>query len=428
MANPVLPQDANSTNEDQLLKDWYTHRRIEDLVYPELPFLSMLNKNMGVSGRQMVTPQIYSDPQGTSNTFSKSLGNQFPLVAAAFVQTANQKYTIESIQARLIKQSRDQEGGFMPLMKANMDKSIRSHSNRMNIDLVANDGTSALAQIASATVVVVPGYTNVVQLQLVIPEQSRYFETNAIVTMGVNNVAPYGNTNIGIIISIQRTPGIIQVACQAVPFTNVAYLGFDGDYITNDLPSGATSWQGLAAWVPTVAARTANSGALLSNPFNGVVRSVDPDRLAGVALDLTGSPVKSALIRTSSAIQVNGGRPNIALMHEFDFASLEESLGPNVRYEMAGLGGNNNIGFSAIMVQTPGRPIKVVQESCVPRGTIYVLSMETWELGIWQDFTNIVDDDGLTVLRTVNDSVQWRVRTFGALTNHAVGWNGVVSI
>lgn len=437
MANPAFPQEANSTNENNLLKDWYTHDRIRDLVYPDTVFLSMLKKNMDGTGRQYVVPQIFSDSQGTSNTFTKALGNQYPLTAATFMGVPNQKYTVGSIQARLMRQSRDKEGAFLDLMKENIDKTLKNHMNRLQIDLVANDGSGALAQFSALTPIVIPGFSNTYTLQLNNVTQVRYFEINSRLTVAdTQNLpsAPATNTGLGTLIQINRTAGILTIAFDptAVPAGSpaVQWIGYDGDFITNDLAAGATNWQGLAAWIPSAAVRALPS---FTDPvqglFNGVYRAQDSDRLAGTALSLIGSPVKSAFIRLASAIRVNGGRIDVGLLHEFDYASLEESLGPNVRYDNVVLSKEANIGFEAIVLRTGVGEVRLIQDSCVPRGTLYGLQMDTWELQIWADMANIVQDDGLTVLRGgVDDSVQWRARSFGAMVCHAVGFNGVCNI
>src|SRR6185503_11512570 len=400
MANPIFPQEANSVNENNLLKDWYTHDRIRDLVYPTVPFTMMLRMDMSVSGRQYVAPQIFSDPQGTSDTFSVAQGNQFPLTAATFIQQPLQKYTLGSITGRLMRQTRNEEGGFLNMTKESIDKSLKTHVNRLHCDLTANDGTGALAEIASVTPVVLAPYTNVVQIQLSIPEQVRYFELRLSVTMAANKVAPYGATDVGSVVAIARTPGIITVALNA-PFAGpVNWLGVDGDFVTNDPSNGAQPWQGLPAWLPTVASRSAG---VLVPLFNGVDRTQDSDRLAGVALDLTGSPVKSALIRLASAISANGGSPDTSFMHQFDFAALAESLGPNVLYDNIVLSKEANISYRSIVLQTESGEVRIVQDAAIPRGTLYMLEMDSWKLACWGDFANIIQDDGLTVLRNSAD-------------------------
>lgn len=430
MANPSFPQFADSINENNLLKDWYTPERVRDLVFKKYPFTMLLRKNMDVSGRQLVVPQIFTDPQGTANTFSIANGNQFPLQSATYLMIPNQKYTIDSITARLMRQSRDKEGAFLDLLKENIDKSLKTHVNRLHIDLVANDGSGALAQIASVTPIVLAPYTNVVAVQLVIPEQARYFEPNARLTLADVKLPPFAVTAIGTVVQVQFGPGIIVLALDApAPVGTLNWMGFDGDFVTNDIAQGATNWQGLPAWIPTVAQRAVPG--FLDIPFNGVIRSSYPERLAGTAIDLPGSPVKSALIRLAAAIDVMGGTPDTAFLHQFNFSALAESLGPNVLYDNVVLSTEANISYRSIVLQTETGEVRIVQDSAVPKNTMYMLEMNTWELACWGDFANIVQDDGLTVLRNNGDngdSVTWRARTFGSLCSHAVGFNGVVTI
>lgn len=438
MANPSFPSMANTANENNLLKDWYTPERVRDLVYKKYPFTMMLRKNMDVSGRQLVVPQIYSDPQGTADTFKIAAGNSYPLTSATFNMLAHQKYTINSITARAMRQSRNEDGAFLDLMKENIDKSLKTHMNRIHIDLCANDGTGALAQFSSVAASVLPGYTNVVLVQLSIPEQARYFEVNARLTLGnTKNVAldPVTSSALGTLVRINRTSGQLYIALDLpLPAPSVPplqWLGFDGDFITNLPSENADPWQGLPAWIPTVAVRTANAGAALLAPFNNVVRATDEDRLAGVALDLPGSPVRQAVIRLASAIDVNGGSPDVVYMHQFNFSQLVVELGSLVRYDNVVLAKEANIGYNSIVLQAETGELRIIQDSAIPKDTIYALEMDTWELACWGDFCNIVQDDGLTVLRGSGDngdSVSWRARTFGALACNAVGFNGVVTI
>lgn len=433
MANPIFPQGANTANQDQLLKEWYTPERVMDLVYKKYPFIMMLRKNMDVSGKAANVPQIYSDPQGTANTFTVAQGNQYPLTAADFRIVPRQKYSLGSITGRVMRQSRNEEGAFMDLLKENIDKTLKTHMNRLEIDFVANDGTGALAQFSSYVADAAPpaGFVNTFVLQLTIPEQVRYWEVNSRVAVANSKTGPFSalNSAVGTVYRVNRSEGKVYVAFDAAlpgPVPDLQWLGFDGDFVTNVVSSGASPIIGLAGWLPSVAARAAGA---LNSPFEGVARNTDEDRLAGVALDIPGSPVKSALIRLAAAIDVNGGDPDVFFMHQFNFSALVESLGPNVLYDNIVLSKEANIGYRAIVLQTESGEVRIVQDSCVPKGTIYGLTMDSWEALVWGDWANIVQDDGLTVLRGgTDDSVTWRARSFCALSCNAVGYNGVVTI
>ncbi len=421
---PNLPQNANSTNEDNLLKQWYTTERIVDLVYDEYPFTMLTRKNLDVSGRQIVSPQIISDPQGTSNTFSHAVGNTYPLEAATFLIDLRQKYSNGAITGKLLRQSRNDRGSFIDQLKMGVDKTLKTHYNRLHIDFTSNDGTSALAQIASATAIVLAPYPFPVAFQLSVPTQTRYFELNARVTVATNQDGT-GNPAVGTVVKIDRSSGLITVSMDVAFVGPVNWMGFDGDFVNSDPASGAVNFQGLPAWLPTVAVRSVPG--FLDVPFNGVVRSRDSDRNAGVAIDMPSSSVKSALIRLASAIRVNGGRPNLAYMHPFNFAQLADGL-QTVFYDNVALATSANISYKAIVLQTPSGEIRIIQDSCMVPNRIYMLSQETWEIGAWSDFANIIQDDGLTILRGNDDSISWRARSFCSLHCNAVGFNGVVTI
>jgi len=87
-----------------------------------------------------------------------------------------------------------------------------------------------------------------------------------------------------------------------------------------------------------------------------------------------------------------------------------------------------DIGFEALAFMGPKGMIKVISDLNVQKGVGWMLQLDTWHLESLGEAPQILDDDGLTILRNPNaDAYDVRVGYYANSTCEAPIWNGVLS-
>ena len=150
---------------------------------------------------------------------------------------------------------------------------------------------------------------------------------------------------------------------------------------------------GFRSWLPTVGDRTgATWTAYIATAFCGVDRSVYPTRLAGefVLRDNAGSEKYSdAILRGVRAVRRNGGKPDMIVVNDFDFAKIVEEIEAYKQFfqKINGpdMGGKVELthGLSAMAFAMSTTWISyVVDDSFCPQGLAYILEKETWGMAM----------------------------------------------
>lgn len=195
---------------------------------------------------------------------------------------------------------------------------------------------------------------------------------------------------------------------------NTDYLFPDGDF-------GAV-FQGIPAWIVKNSLRSG-----LGTSFNGVDRSTDPVRLAGVAYSGNGAPKKESLIQLGMMLHRMGAKPTHAFLNELDFADVVKDLTTNTRIVTETAYKNPQIGFTALEYVAPFGSIKLMTDTFVPQGEAYMLDMKTWKMPSMGQIPKVDFIDKLNWLRTAGaDSYEFRTLYRAATYCSLPGHNGVV--
>jgi hypothetical protein len=177
--------------------------------------------------------------------------------------------------------------------------------------------------------------------------------------------------------------------------------------------------RGLSAWLTSTA---------LTTPFFGVLRSKDPQRLAGIVYDGTTLSVKDAIVNAINRVAREGGKPDYVFMNFESYTQLSQDLQSNVIY--TSLEGPGKVSFSGFRFQGPkGEVIVVPDRDCEPN-TAYLLQLDSWMLLHANEGEPVfLDDNGVgQVFRTVEsfDGREIRVKYYGNLACNAPGYNAKV--
>jgi hypothetical protein len=391
------------------LKELYDNQTIENLVYNDNPFLSMVRKNTDFGGKYKPIPIITGASQGRSSNFTNAQTNQSPAQIESFFLKRVSDYSIAQIDNQTMLASRTDKMSFLEGSKVLIDGAISSITLSLASSLFRS-GTGSIGQIGSIS-------TGVITLSD--PNSVVQFEKNMVLqASATDGGAP--RASLGYVIALNRSLGTVTVS--------TSYGGSAGSpaaWTTNDylLVQGDSNSKisGLAAWIPSTAPVTGDN-------FFGVDRSVDTTRLAGVLYDGSAQPIEEALIDSSSLLAREGGKPDVALMSYASYSALEKSLGAKVVYVDSK--GPADIAFRGIMVNGANSMIKCFPDRNCPSFTCYLLTMKSWCLESLGDAPQILRyGDGLEMLRVFNaDAGEVRVAYYANLSCNAPGWNAYVKL
>jgi hypothetical protein len=162
------------------------------------------------------------------------------------------------------------------------------------------------------------------------------------------------------------------------------------DYLFLDGTFGVGA-DGIDGWVPA----TAPGG---SDSFNGVNRSVDVERLAGVRIDGTGMPFEEAVNIAGADCSYGGLTPNLMVVHPTVLAKLKNAY--KDQWESAILkangGGNKRmmeIGYAGLIVHTDFGDLEVLSDRFCPRTAVYLLSKDSWTVASCGDLVQFMQFD-----------------------------------
>lgn len=397
------------------LKILYPAGKIAEMGYRSRPFYAMVSKDEGFFGKSMQIPIRITTPQGRAAVFATAQANKVASVYKDFTITRSKDYAFASIDNETLLASEANEGAFLKAVTSEMDGAIESLHRSLAWSLYGN-GTGVIGAVGSITystnTVVLAEPEDIVKFE-VGQQLVSYDTTNA--TQRIWDTAVYVVT----VATIDRDTGTfttnaVMTSSKTVVATDLLFTY--GDRGTVAAPGKLS---GLAAWVPPTA-------PTLGVTFFGCDRAVDSVRLSGRRVNGTALTIEEALTDAARKIGREGGKPDVCFMSYSKWADLEKSLGTKVKYESFTVG---EIGFTALQVQGPRGPIKVIADTDCPNGYAWMLQMDTWELHSLGPAVRLSDVDGNKMLReTSSDGVEIRVASYAQLSCDAPGYNAVISL
>jgi len=105
MSDPFGGTGESMTTYVAMLKEWYTDRRVEWMVYQNAPTYAMMPKNAEIGGETYDVPLGYGDPQAGSARFSVAQGGKGPTTTTKFQVEVGEEYSFAQIGRKVIKPS-----------------------------------------------------------------------------------------------------------------------------------------------------------------------------------------------------------------------------------------------------------------------------------------------------------------------------------
>lgn len=399
----------NLTSFDAALKVKYPSMAIKNMVYKNNPFLALVAKSENQRGKHVIVPVHYGVPMGRSATFTTAGSNKYSSAVTAFEMVRVSNYGRADIDNQTLEAAMGDGNAFMEAAAFEIDGVLHSLGRDLAHDLFS-DGFGWRGRIGSKSgaLITLSNISDIVN-----------FEVGMVLncTTTRNSTAHSGNLTVT---AVDRDAGTVNLKTSSggASWVSPRYLHVQGDAA---VASTKRKLQGLAAWLPSTAPSSGEA-------FNGVDRSKDPTRLAGLRVDGTGQTAVEALIKAGAALWREGGRASHFFCNPSHEADICKALQGQVVYDTV-KASDAEVSFDAIKVRTPGGAVKVVSDPNCPTGVGYLVDLATWKLGSIGGAPKILMTDGIRVLRnSATDSVEVRCGYYATFYCTNPGFNARVSL
>lgn len=373
------------TNYENFLKELYLNSvEAVDLGYRDNPCMAMLPKNSSTGGDKYIKPIRYAWGTGRSGSYASAHANVGPAGRLRWEMDWTNHYVKAAVENKAIELARGagRAGAFRDLLVDEADWVQMAFANDVEVE-IHQDGTGYRGKAAGAY-----GATVADAVQL--------FEGEGV------------NFNVGDIIqkfdtSADTLPAETRVITRVDRDNDVIYFASDFTVATDATPGDEDYFLlegdsnkafGFKAWLP--------GSAVTSDLFNGVNRTVDNQRLAGVDGVQGTAPgllITDSFVQTGAKINKHGGRPNLVLTSPEDFADLALETEDRGRYVKVGAT-TGSVSFSALEIMLGSGACPVVPDRHTRSDEAFMLDTSKIELYSTNVLPSIFDLDGNLYHRT----------------------------
>lgn len=354
---------AATTQTDYVtfLKEWYRGSVVADLTYDNHPYLGLVPKKEEVRGNVYVKPIRYANTTGRSALFATAHANVGAASRERWEMSHVNNYSKAAVENKVIELSQGDSAAFASALTDEIDAAHGVFADDLDFEL---HGTSTENGVRSLLGTQTSGGL-IIDLN---PGEARFFEKGMVLQHAIA-AAPTVPADAGeeeVVAAVDRANDTITLVAD----WTTGFVATDRIFVSGDLGVKADS---LKAWLP---------GSGVSTALNGVTRTADPTRLAGVdgvKGTLSGLLITDSLVQTGAAIMKEGGKPNLILLAPADFADL--ALETEARGRYAKLSATTgSISFSALEIQTGAGAVPCVADPAVTADQGFMLDTRTIEL------------------------------------------------
>lgn len=367
---------TTSTNYADFLKELYRGSTVADLCYDSNVMLALLNKNPNTGGSKYIKPIKFSFPNGRGADYVTARANVSASNRERWEMDWTNHYVICGVDNKAIELAAGagSDGAFKDLLVDEVDGGHMAFANDVEIEL-HEDGTGYRGEATGAYAA-----TTANRVDLLAGQAANFDVGMVIQKYDVSGATLPAETRV--ITNVFRT-GLVDQIEFASDFTVPTAVG---DYFL--LQGDNVKAKGLKAWLP--------GSGVSAAPFNGVVRDVDPARLAGVdgvKGTLSGLLITDALVQTTAQIIRQGGRPNMAFVSAGDWADLALETEARGRYAKIDAT-EGTVSFSGIEVATGAGSVPVVADRHTQDDQAFVLDTRKIEVYSTNALPSLFNRDG----------------------------------
>jgi len=411
---------------DAFLKDYYTKDKIDDLTKKDRPFFGMVTREEDLGGDQYVHPFIFQNPQGFGATLAKAQQGSQQGSGNGNLQGRKWKVAYGDYSAsveigdKVIKASRSNVGAFLRDQETEINGLYNGFGDTFSTYLYGNGGQALGSFTISSGVCTLVNADDIVN-----------FEVGQILVVSANDGSDSSHILIassaqGFVVSVDRNAGTFSVSATsggsvATPtnWTGTMFGFRDGDFGG----SGATRiLLGLGAWIP--------AAAPTSTTFENINRTVDSARMSGIRLtsaEIASVTLEQRLKRLVTRMRGRnfGPGPDAVFLNPEKWQNVADSLESRGYRE---IGANAEFGYENITFKAGGKTVKLYADPFCPIGTAFALKMDTVKLGGLSKIPEVVNGDGLEMLRKVaSNDYEYRLVAYPAFVVAAPGFCGRVA-
>lgn len=356
----------------------------------------MVPKMTDFGGKNLPIPIIYGNPQNGSATFATAQAGVSTSQLKDFVLLRSKDYSLAFIDNETLEASKGNANSFLDAATTEIDGAIHSCARSLAVALYRS-GSGSLGQISAGSSV---GTATITLSDL---ESITNFEKSMVLQASATDGTGSVRSGTVTITALDRDLGAITVSgnwSAGIPAIATSdFLFRNGDY--------NLKVKGLQAWLP-------NTAPTAGDNFFSVDRSSDASRLAGIRFDGSAMPIEEALVKAASRVAREGGKPEYCFISYTKYADLENALGSKVQY--IDMKVNAEIAFRGVQINGPRGPIKVVPDVSCPGDRAFMIQMNVWKLYSLGKCPQILDTDGLKMLRQATaDGVEVRIGYYAQL-------------
>lgn len=358
----------NSTSAANILKEWYTPKRLESMLFKQFPYLEKVRKEKA-GGKYYVQPVLNGANVRRSASYAftqNSITEVSP--AVAFNTPYIEDYCTVAISTKLWRQSESDPGAFISAFKQTQDAGIAALRKSLALKLYRN-GTGSIGQLGgSSTAATVQALSN--------RADAFNFEVGDIVMTssadgGTIRAGLPASTTGAVIAGIQDNgttaslvfTGVLNAAITDVGATDYLYSN-SGDAQNN--ASTPVVVTGLLGWSPATTAS-------LTVAFQGVTRSTDERRLRGqYVANTNNNPIDEQLQNGITQLVSLGGMPDSIFLNPQDVLLLQKVASGKV---MRDQGGQAAFGFKTVIFASSSGDITVYSDPACPQGYGFICDM-----------------------------------------------------
>lgn len=417
-----MAQAFDINDAESLLKDYYTDDPIAEQSFYKNPMFAILSGEAEeCEGRRVPQPIEITHPGGASANYGEAMTGSRKSTFEDFMLAVKEQYSRVLVDYPTILKMRSKKGAFKKAIDE-FDRGFRGVGEKI---------AKRLYRTAGGTV---GKSTNISTAAVTLEDPADAFNFDRGDRMQLVSAMTggtlRGSGGVLTVVGVARQTGIITF--DAAP--NTLSGATIGDFFVRKGDYDACL-SGLEDWLPVT-----NRAARLAATFNGVVRTLDEDRLGGIYIDGSGlGGLDEILIQLVGMVGMHGGSPDVVFVNPRTMVDLQILLQgktvicTEVNTKMRGEDGNFlTIGFPGLRVQVGGATVTIYGDRNCPSNRIYALQKSTWKL--WHLGSKLVDflgaDLGLPRLKMAETepSVESKNGSYIELGCSAPGWNGVASI
>lgn len=411
------------SNQDAVLKDYYTDDKIKEQTFGENPLFAMMKKERGVmaGGRRYVQPVEFAHPGGSSADFSTAMTNGTASSYEDFLISRKKQYQRVLVANELLFSSGSQRESFVKAMDE-FDRGFKGLGQKIGRRCYRTNG-GAIGLMANSTAA-----TTVITLS---DKASGFnFHIGQVLAFaaadGTGSLRDSGDTTTVSAIDIEGGT----VTCADTLSTKISGIGTT-DYV---FPAGdfGDCLSGLDDWLPVD-----DRSTRLAASFHSVTRSASPDYLGGIYMDGTAmGGLDEVVIKLVGKVGKYGGNTshifaNPETLSDMQLLTNSKLQAEAIRSVMKGDDGEVLLGFSGYRAVVGGRTVRVYGDRNCPSNRIYALQMDTWTLWHSGKLVNWLGEEitGSKLQPAQNeDSAEARLGNYCNVGCSAPGWNGVAKI